>query len=132
MKVKNCIPSTSAAWLAEIAKAYADARETIPVGRLVGQRIRCEDLFHLAPAICLKFRGIPRSKERLEQATMAALSSYVATKDDLEEVFSVPEMAFAFAYLASHFGLDLLTESEVNEIMEYIERNQAPLLDHVG
>jgi hypothetical protein len=39
MIAKNKIPDSSEAWLAEIAKAYLDAIETLPFGELVGQEI---------------------------------------------------------------------------------------------
>ena len=44
-------------WLDEIRLAIKDARGTKPFGCLVGQRITDANLFHLAPLVCLKFRG---------------------------------------------------------------------------
>ncbi|MEK6699189.1 MAG: hypothetical protein AABZ10_09130 [Nitrospirota bacterium] len=32
-----------------------------------------------------------------------------------------PQMAFAFCYIASHFGLGLLTDEEATGILEYVE-----------
>ena len=78
--------------------------------------------------VCLKFRGIKRTRRLLQKATDDALASYVATKDQIPEVLSVPQLAFAFAYLASHFGLDLLDEKQVEAVMEYVEQNKAELL----
>lgn len=129
MKSTTPVPDSPAAWLKEIAKAYADAHDAIPFGKLVGQGIRPEDLFHLGPVTCLKFRGIPRTKELLDKATTAALSSYVATQEHSAGNLAVPQLAFAFAYLASHFGLDILDADEINVLMEYIEQNQAKLLE---
>ena len=57
MKAKNKIPETPESWLEEIARAYLDALETLPFSELAGQKIEPKDLFHLGPAICLKFRG---------------------------------------------------------------------------
>ena len=122
------VPDSPEAWLDEIAAGYRDAEETIPFGPLVGQEVKPEDLFHLAPLVCLKFRGIKRTRKLIQRATDAALASYVATKEQVPEVLAVPQLAFAFAYLASHFGLDLLDEQQVEAVMEYVEQNKAELL----
>ena len=122
------MPDSPRAGLEEIAKAYKDARETIPFGALAGEDITPDDLFHMAPVICLKFRGLRLTRRLRKQATEAALSSYVATEDESPEVFSTPQIAFAFAYLASHFGLDLLDADAVSALMEYVEEHQDKLL----
>ena len=121
----NPIPDSPQAWLEEIANAYADAHET---ERLLGGDIKPEDLYHLAPVLCLKFRGHGRSTPLRKKATDAALSSYVVNKDNLPHVLAVPQLAFAFAYFASHFGLDLLDTETVNRLMEYVEEHQWTLL----
>ena len=128
MQIEHPIPGSPQAWLEEIAMAYKDARETIPFGAFVGQDIKPDDLFHMAPVICLKFRGLALNGELRKQAAEAALSSYVATKDRSPEVLSVPQFAFAFAYLASHFGLGLLDGETVNAVMEYIEEHRDEFL----
>ena len=51
------LPRTPAEWLKEIRLAIADARKAKPFGILTGHRITDADLFHLAPHVCLKFRG---------------------------------------------------------------------------
>jgi len=122
------MPDSPRAWLEEIAIAYKDAREAIPFGALVGEDIKPGDLFHMAPVICLKFRGLRLTRRLRKQATEAALSSYVATEDESPEVFSTPQIAFAFAYLASHFGLDLLDGDAVSALMEYVEEHQDKLM----
>ena len=61
MQIKNKVPTTLNAWLKETAEAYNDAVETIPFGRFIDREIKVNDLFHLAPAICLKFRGIKKT-----------------------------------------------------------------------
>ncbi len=114
-------PKTPDAWLAEIAKAYLDALETIPFGALTGDKIEEKELFHLAPALCLKFRGIKTTEDNLKMATDAALSSFVATEDSVDNLFEISQMAFAFCYLASHFGLDLVDNDTLSEAMGYIE-----------
>jgi hypothetical protein len=124
------MPQLPEAWLEEIAEAYKDALETIPFGPLVGQEIKPEDLFHLGPRICLKFRGLdPRDSKLLKQATDAALASYVGTKGQTPAPLEVPQIAFAFTYLASHFGLDLLDAQQVEEIMGYVEINEGRLVE---
>ena len=128
MKPSNPMPDSPEAWLGGIAAAYRDGQEAIPFGPLVGQEVKPEDLFHLAPLVCLKFRGIRRARRLLRKATDAALASYVTTKEQVPEVLGVPQLAFAFAYLASHFGLDLLDEQQVEAVMEYVEQNKAELL----
>jgi hypothetical protein len=82
-------------------------------------------LFHLAPHVAIKFRGLPRS--RTKAAVEAALSSYVATKDQVPGIFDDPILSFAFCYLASHFGLGLLSHEDVDEVMTVIERNSVDL-----
>jgi hypothetical protein len=121
MKDKNTIPNSPQDWLYEIVQAYQDAYETLLVGKLTGTKIMREDLFQLSPAVCLKFRGIEKSEENLKKATDAALSSYVATKENIGDLFDIPQMSFAFCYLASHFGLGLIDGTTLSEIMEFVE-----------
>ncbi|CAN5622164.1 hypothetical protein BH09MYX1_BH09MYX1_13400 [soil metagenome] len=117
------IPSTPSAWLREIATAYVDALETIPFGPLVGAKIERDDLFHLAPVACLKLRGIQPTPGALARATDAALSSYVAMTTREPGALSGPEIAFAFVYIAAHFGLDLVTEAEATAALDYVIAN---------
>ncbi len=121
------LPSEPVAWLREIASAYLDARETIPFGELIGQPIEEDTLFHLAPSVCLKMRGLPWSGTPMRKARDAALTSYVATTEREPQLRHEPLLGFAFAYLASHFGLDLLDTDEVEEIMEFVEQHRDDL-----
>ena len=105
MKAINPIPSDLTAWLNEVGIAFQDAKEALPFSN--GQFTE-KDLFHLSSMVCLKFRGIKSSKSNLKRATEAALSSYVATKENAEDLFDVPQMSFTFCYVASHLGLGLL------------------------
>lgn len=129
MKTAHPIPDDSRAWLKEIAAAYGDAQEALPFGPLVGEQILEGDLFHLGPSVCLKFRGIRSSKSNLKRATDAALSSYVATREVAGELFGVPQMSFAFCYVASHLGLDLVSDEEASEILDHIEENLQTLVE---
>jgi cell division FtsZ-interacting protein ZapD len=40
----------------------------------------------------------------------------------------IPQIAFAFCHLASHFGLDFIDEDSVNSVMEFIVSHQGDLL----
>ena len=130
MNVKNPIPPTPEDWLMEIAIAYNDAKKVIPAGQHYDVKITEKELFHLASITCFEFRGIPKRKKHLKQATDAALSSYTATFDINKETLSNPILAFTYCYLCSHFGLDLLGEKQVNDIMEYIVKEKE-ILDHM-
>jgi hypothetical protein len=113
-------------WLEEIRLAYADAREAIPFGQVVGQRFGERELFHLAPVVALKFRGLPR-RANLNRATEAALSSYVANLGTERAVLSDPRLAFSFCYLVSHYELGLVDMAAVESVMDFLERNVALL-----
>jgi len=130
--MKRKKPETAAKWLIEIAAAYNDAVETIPFGPLAGIEITEDNLFHIAPSICIKFRGLNRSKKNIKKATDAALSSYVASEDMSNENTTTPYMSFAFCYIASHYGLDLIGEKEGIELLEYIEAHQSVLEDFIA
>jgi hypothetical protein len=127
MKAKNPVPASLEVWLVEIAAAYQDAWEAIPFGPAVGEPFGEAELFHLAPAVALKLRGLPRSGRKLARATEAALASYIATRDGNPEVFADPHLSFAFCYLASHHGLGLMGEAQTEEVMDYVERNRRSL-----
>jgi hypothetical protein len=122
------VPQTVTAWAQEIRRAQRDAAEAMPFGALAGVDIEVGDLFHLAPVTALKARGLPRNKRNLKRATDAALVSYVATTSNSPELKAYPTFSFAFAYLASHFGLGLLSESEVAEIMDRFVEEPSLLL----
>jgi len=128
-KPPNPKPTSLEAWLNEIATAYRDAYDTLPFGELVGQPMTEANLFHLSPAVCLKFRGIKESKSNLKRATDATLLSYVATREIVDDMLDVPQMTFAFCYVASHLGLDLVDEEEASQILDYIEHNLKHLVE---
>lgn len=121
------LPRSPEAWLEEIRAAYADAREVIPFGPLVGHPFGEQQLFHLAPAVALKFRGLPHRGAKLKRATDAALASYVANLEGQGTVLSDPRLAFAFCYLASHYGLELADMTTVDSVMQFLERNAEKL-----
>jgi hypothetical protein len=117
----NPLPTSREAWLNEIAGALRDAAEAIPFGPLVGASFDAAELFHLGPLTALKCRGIRRSKRIEREITEAALGSYVLCESEGEGSLADPRVAFAFTYLASHFALNLLSELQVAELMDYIE-----------
>lgn len=127
LRAKNPVPESSEAWLLEIAAAYLDASEAIPFGPAGGARFGEVELFHLAPVVALKLRGLPRSGRRLARTTEAALASYVANRGRHPEVFANPHLSFAFCYLASHYGLGLLDEAQTEEAMDYVESHRRSL-----
>lgn len=123
VKMKRDQPQTPDAWLDEIVLAIADARGKTPAGDLTGDPIDDANLFHLAPHICLKFRGLDSSDEELrEKVTEGALANYVANSD-LHGLETRPLMAFALCYLTSHFVLELIDESEAEQALAYCEEH---------
>ena len=123
----NPLPTSREAWLNEIAQALRDATEAIPFGPLAGASFGAGELFHLGPVIALKFRGMRRSKQTEREITKVALASYVATESEGSGSLKDPRVAFAFTYLTSHFALNLLTEQQVGQLMDYIENHPEAL-----
>lgn len=119
------IPKTPDEWLAEIAAAYQEAYETLPFMPLVEVEPTEDVLFHLAPRVAIKFRGLPLSRSKA--AVDAALTSHFATNEQTPGIFASPHLSFAFSYLASHFGIGLLNQEEVDEVMTLIENRQEEL-----
>jgi hypothetical protein len=115
------LPRNPNEWLIEIASAYADAFETLPFMPLVNVAPDESVLFHLAPRVAIKFRGL--SEERAEAATEAALSSYVASREHVGASLDDSHIAFAFCYLAAHFGLEIVGKNVIQEVMAHIENN---------
>jgi hypothetical protein len=123
----NPLPTSREAWLDEISGALRDAAEAIPFGPLVGASFGSDELFHLGPVTALKVRGIRRSKRSEREITEAALGSYVVTESEGAGSLADARVAFAFTYLATHFALNLLTEQQVAELMDYIESHPEAL-----
>ena len=119
------LPRTPAEWLNEIANAYADAYEALPFMRSQGMEPDESLLFHMAPGVALKFRGLP--EQQAEAATEAALCSYLASKEQVGVALDDPHVAFTFCYLAPQFGLGIVGEQTIHELMAFIEENNAIL-----
>lgn len=126
----NAVPTTDAAWLDEVRQAFADASEALPFMELLGNNANAASIFTIAPNLCAKFRGLPASGREFDHANEVALASYVANSETHSEVFAFPEVAFAFCYLASHFGYGLISEDEtgrlLDSLMEHAERLLTP------
>jgi hypothetical protein len=117
-------PTTFRMLIKELNKAYQEAKATKPFGKLIGMRIRDEELFHLAPRIALKYRNI-KNEIKIEQAIEAALSSYLANKDNFPEILKYPEISFTLCYLAAHFRMGIYTAEIVDKYMIRIEEDIA-------
>ncbi|MDP2824490.1 MAG: hypothetical protein Q8O52_17645 [Sulfuritalea sp.] len=119
------LPRTPAEWLNEIADAYADAHEALPYMQSEGIEPDESLLFHMAPRVALKFRGLP--EQQAEAVTEAALCSYIASKEQVGVALDDPHIAFAFCYLAAQFGPGIVSEQSIHEVMAFIEENDAIL-----
>ena len=124
--MNHTLPSTSDEWLNEIHLAIKDARATKPFGWLVGQRITDANLFHLAPLVCLKFRGRKQTGKEADRVTRTALANYVVNSDPegVDHGLShKPLLAFAVCYVAAHLALDLIDEEKAEAILNYCEEH---------
>jgi len=120
--MKRPLPSDPAEWLQEIKLAIADARKAKPVGILTGHRITDANLFHLAPHVCLKFRGRRPKGREAKRVIETALANYVANSDQLG-LKSRPMLAFVLCYVGAHLALDLLNEQDAEAILDYCEEH---------
>lgn len=122
--MKHSLPRTPAEWLKEIRLAIADACEAKPVSRAIGEPITDANLFHLAPLVCLKFRGQKLRGREADRVTRVALANYVVNSDPKgidHGLQQRPKMAFTVCYVAAHLALDLLDELQAEEILMYCE-----------
>ena len=124
--MKRPMPTTPAQWLKEIKLAIADAADAEPFGPLVGTEITAANLFHLAPVVCLKFRGKKLKGREADRVIKVALANYVANSDPegadhgLEQR---PLMAFTLCYVAAHLALDLVDEEKAEVILTFCEEH---------
>jgi hypothetical protein len=125
------MPADFETWVTEIAHGWIEALETKPYGKSSGQELTDLDLCLLAPYIAVRNRGLEDDKEMTRRAKEAALSSYAANKDHPDGALKVPEMAFAFCYLAGHFGLGLVDAQKVDEYFRKLEGCREEFLEYV-
>jgi hypothetical protein len=122
--MKRSLPRTREGWLLEIRLAIKDARETEPFSTLTGERITDANLFHLAPLVCLKFRGRRLMGREADRVTEVALANYVANSDaeDVDRGLKErPLMGFALCYVTAHLALDLVDEEQAGAILADFE-----------
>src|SRR5438105_12606942 len=96
------LPKTPDQWLKEILLALNDAKEAQPVARLAGTKLADADLFHLAPLVCLKFRGRKLAGAEADRVTKGALANYVVNSGPdaaVQGLESKPQLAFALCYV---------------------------------
>lgn len=115
------LPTSPEEWLDEIRLALEDARETKSFAAIMGTKLTEANLFHLAPLVCLKFRGRKLNSKAQEKVVKGALANYVANED--RGLKANPKVAFALCYVAAHLVLDLITEDEAQDIMAHCEDN---------
>ncbi|MEW6235346.1 MAG: hypothetical protein AB1656_08175 [Candidatus Omnitrophota bacterium] len=123
---KRRLPKTRQEWLQDMALAYKDASEAKVFGELTrGYPLTDAELFHLAPHVCIKFRGLDVDQERRSEIVEGTLASYVATEDAEggEFLHKSPLFAFCFCYLAAHYVADLMEEELVCAMMDYCLEN---------
>jgi hypothetical protein len=124
--MKRVQPTTPGEWLEEIRLAMADASGD-DVDRLICEPERAVNLFHLAPMVCLKFRGLDHRDEDLrKKVTEGALANYVANSsvDGIDHgLESRPLLAFAVCYITAHYVLDLIDEEQASATLDYCDEN---------
>lgn len=115
------LPTSPEEWSDEIRLAMEDARDTKPFAALMGTKLTEAELFHLAPQVCLTFRGRKLKGKAQDKVVKGALANYVANEE--RGLRASPKMAFALCYVAAHLVLDLITEDEAQDILAYCENN---------
>lgn len=122
--MKRSLPRTREGWLLEIRLAIKDAREAGPFGKLIGQPINDSNLFHLAPLVCLNFRGRKPIGREADWVTETALANYVANSDPEgmdHGLETKPLLAFAVCYVTAHLALNLVDEQDAEAILNHCE-----------
>jgi hypothetical protein len=124
--MKRSLPRTPELWLLEIRLAIKDAREIDPFDRVIFRPPPDARLFHLAPHVCLEFRGRKLESREADRVTEVALEHFVANSDPQSGdhvVETKPLLAFARCYLIAHLALDLIDEEQVETILNYCEEH---------
>ena len=133
--MKATPPTTDQEWLAEIASAWRDAASAKWFGLLTaGRPIRKSEYCHLAPHVCLKFRGIKAGKIkrfRVVEGVLASMEATMTDGDGGQYIKKSPLLAFAFCYLAAHLMLDLLDEQTVECTMDMCVAHEDELMQLV-
>jgi hypothetical protein len=122
--LKRPLPTTTSEWLEEIRLAIEDARGAGPFGDRAEVSAADANLFHLAPLVCLKFRGKKLKGREATRVTKVALANYVVNSDPggiNHGLEAKPLLAFALCYITSHLALDLVDEVQAEAILNYCE-----------
>ena len=121
------IPQTPHEWLLEIERAAKDAAKTKPFALLTGTVLTDSKLFHLAPLVALKFRGIRLASEKRDELIETVLASYVVNADGgassgLPDLKANPMIAFSLCYVATHLVLELVSDEQAQAILSACEK----------
>jgi hypothetical protein len=113
----NPIPTTNSAWLDEVRNAFAEASKALPFQKLLGKNANPALFPFIASSLCAKYRGLPISGQEFDNAKEVTLASYEASAVYHAKSFEVPEVSFAFCYVACHYGYRLISEAETGRIL---------------
>ena len=100
------------------------ASVTEPFGRAIGEPITLANLFHLAPLVCLKFRGRKLKGSEADRVIETALANYVVNSSPEgidHNLKQRPLMGFVLCYVSAHLALKLLDEQQAEAILVYCE-----------
>jgi len=100
--MKRPLPKTPAQWLKEIKLAIAYAAEAEPFGPLVGTQVTDVNLFHLAPLVCLKYRGRKQTGREADRVRKGTLANYTAAA--MKSPYNIPYKAFEWKVKATQCG----------------------------
>jgi hypothetical protein len=123
--VRRPLPRTPAERLNEIRLAIADASGA-DLSRQSDQSISAVNLFHLAPLVCLKFRGRKLRGREAKRVTETALANYVANSDPQGIDHGLEQrllLAFAVCYVTAHLALDLVDDQDAEAILDHCEEH---------
>jgi len=91
------------------------------------RRITDANLFHLAPLVCLKFRGRRLIGREADRVTETALANYVVKSDpEGNRSRSASEAAAGVRRVftsTAHLALDLIDEQHADAILNYCEEH---------
>ena len=94
---------------------------------MTGEPVTDANLFHLAPLVALKFRGLDyRDEELRKKVTEGALATYVANSEPggLDHgLESRPLLAYTVCYVTAHFVLDLIDEENAAAVLDYCDEH---------
>ena len=87
------------------------------------EQIAPNALWEMAAFLCMKRRGVDDNKKNQKKAQNAVIGTIEGFQENNGiDILEFPVNAFALAYLAAHFGLEIegVTESLFNKVMEAV------------